>query len=143
MSEQWERGEHPAQAEVHEPIQGYDLMDPPAEFAVCDIAGDELDRGTVLHEMIEWAKERLSDDPEIRELTVWAIDPSGNLLTHLRTITFGPDASWNSVVVVLKPGEHVQAPGPVPHRISEEDLEGYSLDDPKRISLEQRLGEWT
>lgn len=114
-------------------------------YAICDIDGEtlrEVEHWT-LDEMVSDAVAMLEDDPELHELTIWEIDPSGNAITHLRTVTFGPDANWQSVVVVLKPGEHVRAPGPIPHRISEEDLDGYSLDDPKRWALEQRLGEWS
>lgn len=111
-------------------------------YAICDIDGEEHQRAETLDGAVELAGHLLADEPELHELTVWSIHPSGNLIEHLRTITFGPDASWNSVVVVLKPGEHVRAPGPIPHRISEEDLEGYDLDDPKRAALEARLGEW-
>lgn len=111
-------------------------------FVVCDIAGGDLFRRDMLDQAIADARDLLSDDPELREVTVWEIHPSGNLVTHLRTVTFGPDSDWQSVVVVLEPGEQVRAPGPIPHRITEEDLEGYSLDDPKRRALEERLGEW-
>jgi hypothetical protein len=122
----------------------------PLLYVVCDTDGEEVSgrwRGEVrrwptMEKAVDEAVAMLYDDPEAGEFTVWQLDPSGNLVTHLRTITFGPDASWNSIVVVLEPGEHVRAPGPVPRRISEEDLEGYSLDDSKRWSLEQRLGEW-
>jgi len=115
-----------------------------SEYVICDMEGeplfDQIDER--LDRVVGWAKERLEDDPEMRELTVWQIDASGNATTHLRTITFGPDANWDSVVVVLKPGEHVQAPGPVPHRISEEDLGAYELGSPKRSAMEERLGDW-
>jgi hypothetical protein len=120
-----------------------DQADEQLFYAICDIGGDELDNGlSTLGHAIEAAVAMLDDDPEQGELTVWSIHPSGNLIEHLRTVTFGPDANWDTVIVVLKPGEHVRAPGPVPRRIREEDLDGYELDDPKRIALEQRLGEW-
>lgn len=116
-------------------------------YAICDMDGEVLERwpgksDDALALAIIGARTMLEDDPELRELTVWQIDPSGNLLTHHRTITHGPDANWDSIVVVLKPGEHVRAPGPIPRQITEEDLDGYDLDDPKRAALESRIGEW-
>lgn len=140
MSEMWERGDHPAQAEVHEPIhEEYQ----PAEFVICDIVGDiHGDVETRLDFAIDQAKNLLEDDPELGELTVWEQHPSGNLMTHHRTITHGPDANWQSIVVVLKPGEHVRAPGPIPHRITEDDLDGYELGSYKRAVLEEHLGDW-
>jgi hypothetical protein len=136
----WENGNHPMQAEVHEPIhEEYQ----PAEYVICNIVGDLVgDVETRLDFAIEQAKQKLEDDPELGELTVWEQHPSGNLVTHERTITHGPDADWQSVVVVLKPGEHVQAPGPIPHRITEEDLDGYERDSYKRAVLEEHLGDW-
>jgi len=95
-----------------------------------------------LQAAIELGKVLLDDDPELRELTVWESHPSGNLRTHHKTITFGPDANWDTIVVVLDPGEHVRAPGPIPRRITEDDLDAYDLGDPKRITLERHLGEW-
>lgn len=143
MNEFWElmeTGNHPMQAETHEPIvEEYRS----AEYVICDIVGEEVgDIETRLDFAINQAKEKLEEDPELRELTVWEIDPSGNLVTHMNTITFGPDADWQSVVVVLKPGEHVQAPGPIPHRITEDDLDGYELGSYKRAVLEEHLGDW-
>jgi hypothetical protein len=112
-------------------------------FAVCNHDGDELSGPW---RTLEWAigdaRDRLEDDPELGEVIVWEIDPSGNLVTHHRTVTFGPDANWQSEVVVLKPGERIRAPGRVPRRITEDDLEGYDLGDPKRQALEERIGEW-
>ena len=115
-------------------------------FAICDMHGEStlsVEAVLTLDDAVLAAVKMLEDDPEMSELTVWEVDRTGALLTHHRTITFGPDTRWNSVVVVLRPGEHVRPPGPVPHRIGEEDLEGYELGSSKRIALEQRLGEWT
>src|ERR1043165_8259209 len=108
-----------------------------SNYAICDIDGEILGLWSQLDPAVWDAECRLAEDPELREVTVWEIDPSGNLLTHHRTVTFGPDANWDSIVVVLKPGEHVRAPGPIPHRISEDDLDGYELGSPKRAALEQ------
>jgi len=140
MSELWEAGLDPYQAEVEEPpFEEYRS----AEYVICDITGEITgDFETRLDFAIDQAKSKLEDDPELGELTIWEIDPSGNLITHLRTITHGPDADWQSIVVVLKPGEHVQAPGPIPHQITVEDLDGYERDSYKRAVLEEHLGDW-
>jgi hypothetical protein len=111
-------------------------------FVICKIDGYEISgRWRSLDAAIEAAKDRLEDDPELGELTIWEFDENGNFSYHVRTVTFGPDANWDSIVVVLMPGEQIQPPGPVPRRISEEDLDGYDLGDPKRAYLESRLGE--
>lgn len=46
-----------------------------------------------------------------------------------RTVTFGPDADWQSVVVVLEPGERPEPPGPVPYDWAADNV--YDLHDPK------------
>lgn len=140
MSEMWELGLDPHQAETHEPIhEEYQ----PAEFCICNIAGDLVgDIETRLDFAVEQAKAKLEDDPELGELTVWEMHPSGNAMTHLKTITHGPDADWQSIVVVLDPGAHVRAPGPIPHRITEDDLDAYPLGSYKRAVLEEHLGDW-
>ncbi len=114
-----------------------------SDYIVQNTEGYELaGPWSVLDEAVDGAVALLKDDPELRELTVWEFDPSGNLVTHRKTITHGPDANWDTVIVVLDPGEHVRAPAPVPHRITEDDLDAYELGDPKRITLERHLGEW-
>lgn len=119
-------------------------------YVICDMDGEEVSgpwrssatSWPTMNAAVDEAVAMLYDDPEQGELTVWALNPSGNLITHLRTVTFGPDANWDTVIVVLQPGEHVRAPGPVPHRITEEDLDAYELGSSKRMALEQQLGEW-
>lgn len=123
-------------------------MNEPAEpltamYGIYNIVGDQVgDYEETLDFAVEKAKKRLEDDPELAELTVWEIHPSGNLISHLKTITHGPDADWQSIVVALDPGEHVQPPGPIPHRITEDDLDGYELGSYKRAVLEEHLGDW-
>lgn len=72
-------------------------------FLIEDTEGDILATAPTLEEAIEIAKVRLDDDPELRELDVFYSE-------HVRTIAFGPDENWNTQVVVLKPGEKIEAP---------------------------------
>jgi hypothetical protein len=113
-------------------------------FVIRNPDGDDLATHHTLDEAIAKAKADLEDDPERHsELEIWELDENEAFAYHVRTVTFVPDEYWESVVGVLSPGEKIQPPGPIPHRITEEDLEGYDLGDPKRAALEQRIGEWT
>jgi hypothetical protein len=118
-------------------------------FVVCNSEGNEMSgQWRSLEAAVGDAKDMLEDDPELGELEVWQIDrheKDGTAVPgHVKTITFGPDAHWDTIVVVLDPGEKPRPPGPVPHRVTEEDLDGYDLGDPKRIALEQVIerGGW-
>jgi hypothetical protein len=104
-------------------------------FLIESKEGDWLAQRSNLDDAVREAKRLLADNPERGELIVaeWR---------HIKTVTFGPSADWDTEIVVLEPGERISAPGYVPHRISEEDLEGYELDDPKRWALAERIGEW-
>lgn len=98
-----------------------------------------------LEAAVEAARRRLEDDPEFRSLDVYAVDHVGNW-THERTVTFGPDANWESVVVVLEPGQKIEPPAGsyLPRQLTEEDLDAYDLGDAKRITLQRMMdeGQW-
>ena len=95
-------------------------------YHVENTAGDILASRRELDEAVKAAKARLEDDPELRELTVALYEP-------LRTVTFGPDADWQSVVVVLKPGEKIQPPGD--SRWRDEDIEAYEREHDAAVAV--------
>lgn len=78
--------------------------------------GDIIATSNELEVAVEEAKKRLTEDPELHELTVALYEP-------LRTICWGPDENWDSVVTVLKPGEKLQPPGD--SRWRDEDIAAY------------------
>lgn len=92
-------------------------------FTVETVSGDEVLRAETLAEATVWARNALEDDPEVGTLLIWE---NG---AERRTVTFGPDADWQSVVVVLKPGERPEPPGPVPYDWAADNV--YDLHDPK------------
>lgn len=111
-------------------------------FTIETVSGDEVDTRATLAEATSAAVSRLEDDPELGTLEVFERVRSPQGIEHVKTITHGPDANWDTIVVVLDPGEKIKPPGYVPRRITEEDLEAYELGDPKRISLEFEIGAW-
>ena len=80
---------------------------------------------------IQDAKTRLSDDPELGELTVYAHVEGREI--EIGCATFVPDADWQSVVGWLWPGERITPPGPIPaeFRCDPDESCGYDLSDPK------------
>lgn len=111
-------------------------------YTVENTAGDELEVHDTLTAATRSGVERLEDDPELGELLVYEVGRTAPTGTHMKTITHGPDANWDTIVVVLEPGERIGRPGYVPRQITEEDLEGYELGDPKRIGIERAIGTW-
>ena len=101
-------------------------------YHVENTAGDILASRRELDEAVKAAKALLEDDPELRELTVALYEP-------LRTVTFGPDADWQSVVVVLKPGEKIQPPGD--SRWRDEDIEAYEFAARDGVTTDLETGE--
>ena len=101
-------------------------------YHVENTAGCILASAPELSDAIQEATRRLEDDPELRELTVALYEP-------LRTVTFGPDANWQSVVVVLKPGEKIQPPGD--SRWRDEDIEAYEFAMRDGITTDLETGE--
>lgn len=73
-------------------------------FTVETVSGDEVLRAETLAEATVWARNALEDDPEVGTLLIWEDG------VERRTVTFGPDADWQSVVVVLEPGEQIEPP---------------------------------
>ena len=95
-------------------------------YLIENTAGDILVSAPELSDAIQEATRRLEDDPELRELTVALYEP-------LRTVTFGPDTDWQSVVVVLKPGEKIQPPGE--SRWRDEDIEAYEREHDAAVAV--------
>ena len=110
-------------------------------FIVMDNAGNEVSGQWRSKEAaVADAREMLEDDPERGELTVWELDEHEAFAYHVRTIAFGPDRDWQSVVVDLAPGERVTAPGPIPAEFhcDPDESAGYALDDPKHPTFYER-----
>jgi len=101
-------------------------------YHVENTAGCILASAPELSDAIQEATRRLEDDPELRELDIFYSQ-------HVRTITFGPDADWQSVVVVLKPGEKIQPPGE--SRWRDEDIEAYEFATRDGITTDLKTGE--
>ena len=95
-------------------------------YLVENSAGDILASAPELEAAVKAAKALLEDDPEQRELDIWRSE-------HVRTVTFGPDADWQSVVVVLKPGEKIQPPGD--SRWRDEDIEAYEREHDAAVAV--------
>ena len=101
-------------------------------YLIENTAGDILVSAPELSDAIQEATRRLEDDPELRELDIFYSQ-------HVRTITFGPDADWQSVVVVLKPGEKIQPPGD--SRWRDEDIEAYEFAARDGVTTDLETGE--
>ena len=95
-------------------------------YLIENTAGDTLARAPELSDAIQEATRRLADNPELGELNIFYSQ-------HVRTVTFGPDADWQSVVVVLKPGEKIQPPGD--SRWRDEDIEAYEREHDAAVAV--------
>ena len=102
-------------------------------YLIENTAGDILVSAPELSDAIQEATRRLEDDPELRELDICELDENENFSYHVRTVTFGPDADWQSVVVVLKPGEKIQPPGD--SRWRDEDIEAYEREHDAAVAV--------
>lgn len=121
-------------------------------YVVENSEGDWLHSDPDLDVAVDYARSLLEDDPERGELTV-------ALHRIERTVTFGPDANWETQVVVLKPGEKIAPPDgswrgfldtlTIPenscHRSNAawqpSDETGYDLNDPKSPGFHDRMSE--
>ncbi len=93
-----------------------------SNYTLENAAGDILDAGGTDDETsIARAREMLENDPELGEIIVmeWR---------EVATVTHGPDANWNTQVVVLMPGEKIEAPDDS-WKMPEDS--GYDVSDPK------------
>ncbi len=92
-------------------------------YTLENAAGDILDAGGTDDETsIARAREMLENDPELGEIIVMEWREVG-------TVTHGPDANWNTQVVVLKPGEKIEPPYRVPASMSDEDIADVYSDN--------------
>lgn len=106
-------------------------------YTVETVGGTILATHTERYAAIADALARLEDDPEQGELHVARVEMIG-CATHV------PDADWQSVVAWVPEGEKITPPGPVPHRVTEDEFaelvahDGPYADDwAKREGLRQ------
>ena len=97
-------------------------------FTVVTTAGDELTVTQDLDSAVVRASEALRDDPEMGTLDVYEVTRESPTGVLRKTVTFGPDADWQSVVVVLELGEKVEPPDGSWRPV---DDDGYDPSDPK------------
>ena len=91
--------------------------------------GTELAEFTRLLEAIQASEVKLTDDPELGEVEVWATHKFlVDRPKYIGKATHVPDADWQSVVGWLWAGQKIVPPGPVPDHMSDEDFETYVSD---------------
>lgn len=90
-------------------------------YMIETVGGEYVAHCGTYEQACERARRLLEDDPEIGTLEIFRVE-------HRATVTHGPDANWDTQVVVLAAGERLEPPAGIPPRMSDDEFEAYVRD---------------